>query len=114
MNNSLSLCLVLAAGLLSAAAAPAADTNAPAAQVTAPAIVPGKLTAFMEQWKTYRSFQVPMDESDRPLLLAALAKDPTGPWATYLDAQAAETRYEMRHAAPPQRKALAAAILPTL
>jgi hypothetical protein len=84
------------------------------AQTNVPAVKPETLAAFMEKWKTYQPMVFPMDEADRPLIVAALAKDPAGPWVAYLISQAAETSFQLRQTQGPQRKSQAAAILPTL
>jgi hypothetical protein len=48
-------------------------------------VEPAKLTAFMEKWKNFSPRgDYPEAEVDQPLLLAAMAKDPTGPWWIYL------------------------------
>jgi hypothetical protein len=55
-----------------------------------------ELDSFMKKWARYESFKVPIDPTDEPLLLAALRKDPGGPWASYLAAKFAETIFEAR------------------
>jgi hypothetical protein len=55
-----------------------------------------KLDEFMKTWAKYEAFQVPMDPKDEPLLLAALEKDPSGPWAAYLTMKFAQTKFEAR------------------
>jgi len=52
------------------------------------------LSAFMEKWGEYKPFRIPMEPEDEPLLLAALKKDPAGPWATYLFMKFADTVFE--------------------
>jgi hypothetical protein len=69
---------------------------------------PAKLSAFMEKWKDYRQFQFPQDEADQPLLLAALAKDPTGIWSAYFALQAGESSYQLRSLTGKEREAAAA------
>jgi hypothetical protein len=84
------------------------------AQTNPPPVKPEALAAFMEKWKTYEPMKFPTSESSRPLILAALAKDPAGPWAAYLMMQAAEGSFQMRKAQGPPRKAQAASFLPAL
>lgn len=84
------------------------------AQITVPTVKPEALTAFMEKWKTYQPMVFPTNASDRPLIVAALAKDAVGPWAGYLIFQAAEINFQLRQAPGPERKSQAAAILPAL
>ena len=101
------LCLPLVLHLLVFPATLWAQTNVPAAK-------PETLAAFMEKWKTYQPMMFPMAETDRPLIVAALAKDPAGPWAGYVILQAAEISFQLRQIQEPQRKAQAAGLLPTL
>ena len=54
-----------------------------AAQTAVPTVDAPALAAFMEKWKTYEPFKIPLAATDRPLTLAALAKDPNGPWVDY-------------------------------
>jgi hypothetical protein len=84
------------------------------AQTNTPTVKPETLAAFMEKWKTAQPMEFPTSESSRPLILAALAKDPAGPWAGYLIMQAAETSFQIRKAQGSQRKAQAASFLPAL
>lgn len=55
------------------------SNSAPLADVPA-----AQLDAFMQKWKAYKSFEGPRADADLPLLLAALKKDPKGPWAGYI------------------------------
>jgi hypothetical protein len=55
-----------------------------------------QLDAFMKQWATYEAFKAPMELKDEPLLLAALKKDPSGPWAAYISLKFAQTEFEAR------------------
>jgi hypothetical protein len=50
-----------------------------------------ELNLFMKKWAKYESFKVPMEPADEPLLLAALKKDPAGPWGSYLTMKFANT-----------------------
>ena len=100
-------CLSLVLPLLLSPAILLAQTNAPAAK-------PEVLAAFMEKWKTYQPMVFPTNVSDRPLILAALAKDPAGPWAGYLIFQAADINFQLRQTPAPERKSKLAAILPAL
>lgn len=79
-----------------------------AADTAAPPVAPAKLTAFMEKWKTYEAFKYPQDAADQPLLLAAMAKDPAGPWSTYLFLQFTDLRCSLRKMSAPERPAAAA------
>ena len=53
-----------------------------------------QLDTFMKTWAEYKSFRVPTDSKDEPLLQAALKKDPKGPWANYLSMKFAQTKFE--------------------
>ena len=55
-----------------------------------------QLDAFMKKWAVYESFRIPVETEDEPLLLAALEKDPKGPWAAYISMKFAQTKYEAR------------------
>jgi hypothetical protein len=55
-----------------------------------------QLAAFMEKWAAYEPFKVPTDPKEEPLILAAMEKDPKGPWAQYIAMKYAQTRYEAR------------------
>src|SRR4051795_8947935 len=79
-----------------------------AAQTPAPTVDAPTLAAFMEKWKTYEPFKVPLAATDRPLTLAALAKDPNGPWVDYLLMQAAEAHFQLRNLEGPARRQTAA------
>lgn len=56
----------------------------------------GQLDAFMEQWSAYEPFKAPMDSKDEPLLLAALEKDPNGPWARYVSLKFSQSKFKAR------------------
>ncbi len=73
---------------------------------TEASVSPEKLERFMQQWKEYQSFEAPMEAEDEPLLQAALEKDPSGPWATYLSYKFAQNRFEARELDDAQRAAL--------
>jgi hypothetical protein len=66
------------------------------AEISTPTVASGELDAFMKKWARYEPFKFPMDPKDEPLLVAALKKEPSGPWATYLLMKFAETRFEAR------------------
>lgn len=87
-----------------------------AIQAAMPTVKANKLAAFMKQWETYepRSFKFPMEESDRPLLIAALRKDPDGPWASYIAVQASVVRAQLKDSSGNQSKSKAAALVPML
>jgi hypothetical protein len=70
------------------------------------------LEEFMKKWKIYRPFQIPTQRSERPLLVAALARDPAGPWFDYLQLLAFETTFQLRQKQGPERRSLAADLLP--
>jgi len=72
------------------------------------------LTAFMEKWSPYQAANQPTNETDIPLLLAALIKDPSGPWYAYLATQFAEGRYQLRGLPEPARQKVAAKSVATL
>jgi hypothetical protein len=60
-------------------------TQVRAADAAPAAVDPAKLAAFMEKWKGFGPRNnYPEAEADQPLLLVAMAKDPTGPWWIYL------------------------------
>jgi len=79
-----------------------------------PAADAKKLAAFMERWKTPKAWQCPLEETDRPLILAALSKDPAGPWADYLNLVAMDTRAHLRDLRGEARKRSAADLLSIL
>jgi hypothetical protein len=85
-----------------------------AAENAAPAVEAVQLAAFMEKWKTYEAANQPTNETDFPLLLAALIKDPAGPWYAYLATQFAEGRYQLRCLAEPARQTAAVKSVPPL
>ena len=85
-----------------------------AADNPVPAVDAARLTAFMEKWETRQAFNYPTNETDRPLLLAALAKDPSGPWAGYLDSLASDARFRIRQVNWEERKVWATSLLETL
>jgi hypothetical protein len=99
--------LALMAGLLGATMVPAADNPVPA-------VDPAQLAAFMEKWKTYESFNFPTNDAEQPLLLAALAKNPAGPWYAYLAMQSSEVRFQLRSLKGPARQEAAARTVTTL
>ncbi len=70
-----------------------------------------QLDAFMKRWATYESFKTPTDPEDEPLLLAALEKDPKGPWAAYVTMKFAGLQYEARSLDADGRAALYGASL---
>jgi len=107
MNKRLCLWLALLPNLFLAHAAPGAVTNSPA-------VDPAKLAAFMAQWKAPPPYEYPAARADWPLLLAALAKDPGGPWASCLDTLAGDARFQIRQVDWAGRKSWAAALLATL
>jgi len=107
MNKRLRICLSLLLTCLTASATLAADANAPAVE-------PGQLAAFMQKWQTPPPYEYPGTRADWPLLLAALAKDPTGPWPRYIDSLAADARFQIRRVNWSDRKLWAAALLSTL
>jgi hypothetical protein len=80
---------IFACGLIIAAALSACATN------KSP-VSSAQLDAFMKQWAKYESFKAPMELKDEPLLLAALKKDPSGPWAGYISLKFAQTKFEAR------------------
>jgi hypothetical protein len=75
------LALLGFASLFSVWSAELSYTNVPAAE----------LNAFMLNGKTYTPSLAPNDDTDIPLLLAALVKDPAGPWAGYIARKAGAT-----------------------
>ncbi|MEI8290132.1 MAG: hypothetical protein WCH99_11725 [Verrucomicrobiota bacterium] len=101
------LALAMVCGLFGSTAAQAADQ-------TAVAVDPAKLATFMEKWKTYESFKFPTAAEDQPLLLAALAKEPAGPWYAYLSMQFAGTAQQLRTLPEKERPAAAAKAADTL
>lgn len=66
---------------------------------TQPPVSVAQLDAFMKKWATYEPFKVPRDSKDESLLLAALEKDPQGPWAAYVSMKFAQTKSEARELA---------------
>ena len=85
----------------------AVDTNTPAVDAKA-------LAAFMQKWQTEPEYAYPDTRAAWPLLLAALAKDPNGPWATYVDTAAADARFHIRQVKWAERQSWATALLSTL
>lgn len=85
----------------------AADTNLPSVDAAT-------LTAFIHTWQKAPGYEYPSQRADWPLLVAALAKDPHGPWAGYLDTLAADTRFQLRQVKWNERQAWAAELLATL
>jgi len=80
---------MLACGLLIAATLSSCETNKST-------VSSAQLDAFMQKWSEYEAFKVPMDLKDEPLLLAALEKDLSGPWAAYISMKFAQTKFEAR------------------
>lgn len=74
------------------------SNSAPLADVPA-----AQLDAFMQKWKSNRPSGGPSADADIPLLLAALKKDPNGPWAVYLTTKTILTHAEARRATPDAR-----------
>ncbi len=69
-----------------------------------PADVPvAQLDAFMQKWKTYKPSDGPRADADIPFLLAALKKDPRGPWAGYIATKAQLTDGKARFATAAER-----------
>jgi len=101
------LALALMARLCGGALVQAADSPAPA-------VDPAKLAAFIQKWQSPPPYEYPQALADQPLLLAALAKDPRGPWSGYLDMVASDARFQIRQVKWTERKAWAAALLSTL
>ncbi len=85
-----------------------------AAETNAPAVTRAKLAAFMQKWQTAPAYEDPTTAADWPLLVAALAKDPHGPWTRYLDTLAADARFQIRQVRWSERKAWAATLLSAL
>jgi hypothetical protein len=94
--------LMLAVGLL-----PAAETNVPS-------VSPDSLAVFMAKWQGYETFKFPTNKAEQPLLLAALAKDPNGPWYAYLAMQFTDTRFQLRSLKGQARQEAAAKSVTTL
>ncbi len=74
-------CCGLVLGFASLCSALGAEVSNSASYTNVPA---ARLDAFMQNWKTYNPSQAPTNDTEIPLLLAALAKDPKGPWAGYI------------------------------
>ena len=55
-----------------------------------------QLETFMATWSEYKAFHAPMEPKDEPLLLAALEKDPKGPWASYFSLKFSQAKFEAR------------------
>ena len=105
MRNRLR-CFVAVLGFVSLWSAWSAEVStAPLADVP-----PAQLDAFMQKWKTYKSFEGPAN-TDIPLLLAALKKDPKGTWATYLTMNADTAHSQARRRRGAERTNLFAATL---
>ena len=66
-----------------------------AADQSGPAVDTAKLAQFMKDGRSPGTFKIPT-EADMPLLLAALAKEPTGPWVSRLTLVAAKARFQLR------------------
>ena len=102
MNHAARLCfgsLALAILCLSFAA-----EDSPA--LPSPDVPPAQLDAFMQKWKTYKASEGPRSDADIPLLLAALKKEPEGPWWQYLTRKATLTHAQARRADAGKRKEL--------
>jgi hypothetical protein len=82
-------------GIASLCIAFSAETPAPAPLADVP---PAQLDAFMQKWQTYKPSEGPRADIDIPFLLAALKKDPKGPWAGYIATKAMLTHSEARRA----------------
>ena len=80
---------LFACGLLIAAASSSCITNKST-------VSSAQLDAFMATWAEYKAFHAPMEPKDEPLLLAALEKDPKGPWASYYSVKFSQTKFEAR------------------
>ena len=65
----------------------------------------------MKKWAVYKSFEVPIEPKDEPLLQAALKKDPKGPWSHYFSMKFAQTTFEARKLNNVDRAALYGATL---
>lgn len=98
---------LLLLGLLGGTLALAADPGVPALDAV-------RLAAFMDKWVPYQPTNSPPYETDGSLLLAALVKDPTGPWHAYLLTQFAEGRLQLRILAQPARQTTAAKFVTAL
>jgi len=68
----------------------------------------------MQKWQTPPLYEYPESPADWPFLLAALARDPHGPWARYTDILAADARFQIRQVKWAERKGWATALLSTL
>lgn len=68
----------------------------------------------MKQWGHYEPFKVPMNPEAEALLLAALKRDPTGPWVTYLSMRFAEATFKARMMGQVERAATYKAALGNL
>jgi len=65
----------------------------------------------MEKWKRNQAFKIPTNAAERPLTIAALIKDPTGPWFGYLSMQTAEARFQLRSLQGQARQNAAAGVV---
>ena len=88
-------CFGVLLGFVALCSALAAEVppSAPLANVPA-----AQLDAFMQKWKTYKPSDGPRADADIPFLLAALKKDPGGPWAGYIATKAQITDGQARFA----------------
>lgn len=105
MNNVFALAMLCS--LLVRSALLAADNPLPSVDAA-------QLTAFMAKWQSYQAFNFPTDEADGPLLLAALARNPAGPWSAYLTMQFAGIRYDLCDLPESERRQVAAKHVATL
>ena len=81
----------------------------------APSMDAAQLAAFMEKWQKFQPLEsFPEATADWPFLLAALARHPHGPWASYIDIIAGDARARIRDVKWVERKAWAVALLSTL
>jgi hypothetical protein len=78
-------CIAVLLGFASLCSAFTAEVPTPGALADVPA---AQLDAFMQKWKTYQASEGPRADADIPLLLAALKKNPKGPWAGYITTKA--------------------------
>jgi hypothetical protein len=87
-----------------------------AADAPPAAVDPVKLAAFMEKWKDLVPNKRPADEgpeaeAEQPLLLAAMAKDPLGPWWIYLSNDIAMATYRIGELPSEERQPAAAKVV---
>src|SRR5215204_5542206 len=84
-----------------------------AADPTSSAVDSSELAAFMQKWKAAADHPMnfPADPKEQKLLIPAIAQDPAGPWAHFLQLELAVSRYEFGNAPAAKRHELAAAAL---